>query len=572
MNFLKGTLEKLRVADAGYRGVPKEQCLPTTRVDIRKSIMSHLNDPSNRFVWLRGPPGTGKTAIAKSVAEDLDVEGRLAASFFFDKSGGTEHTNNLMLFVSTLARQLADFYVSYRRALFKIVKSRTWSLPRSWNQQLEELILRPLAELPLDTTSTGRSHVIVIDGLDECGDQRALEHLMTLIVALQRLPLSFQVLASSRPEPEVADAWALHYPNIPTDDTERIDPDSTFEDIVTNIRSTLAQLPPRGSTSWPPPEDEIRLCARQCGGIFEIMKIRMRIMERTTAIPMDYAFQELIKDRQRGVPTYTAEYLRILRKGYFTPFVPTNEDEEGAKLQIARGTVLDRFRKTFACMLLMLGGWPTVGRLLIWLPISLEEMASALRPISSMIHFPHDVEDPIIFFHATCREFFLGHPRGDEEDKVFFLKHDVDLVPTIYLEFMIARLRPSGLLKFIPSDWQESGWEPRFGLGDRYFDLHMWVYILFSPQNKPSKLVMSLVRIFLSQHLLAWVEAVVWIEYCSSLSEHFHGSCRDLLQESLSSLERSVTVSTIHITSVVSGDIIASLSFIELTASRLLDD
>ncbi|KAF8324174.1 uncharacterized protein EI90DRAFT_3076142 [Cantharellus anzutake] len=49
---------------------------------------------------------------------------------------------------------------------------------------------------------------ITLDGLNECGDQGALETLMKLVLMpLQALPLTFAVLISSRPEQEVVSAW-----------------------------------------------------------------------------------------------------------------------------------------------------------------------------------------------------------------------------------------------------------------------------------------------------------------------------------------------------------------------------
>ncbi|KAF8329696.1 uncharacterized protein EI90DRAFT_2832802, partial [Cantharellus anzutake] len=62
------------------------ECLKTTRDGIQSAILSHLREPRNRFVWLRGSPGTGKTAISMSVASALDNQGALAASFFWDKN------------------------------------------------------------------------------------------------------------------------------------------------------------------------------------------------------------------------------------------------------------------------------------------------------------------------------------------------------------------------------------------------------------------------------------------------------------------------------------------------------
>ena len=79
--------------------------------------MKLLNHHNGRFVWLRGPPGTGKTAIAKSIADSLARDKRLAASFFWDKTGSRANADTIELFPSTLANQLAMFSRDYEALL-----------------------------------------------------------------------------------------------------------------------------------------------------------------------------------------------------------------------------------------------------------------------------------------------------------------------------------------------------------------------------------------------------------------------------------------------------------------------
>lgn len=153
--------------------------------------MVQLSKPTNRFVWLRGSPGTGKTAIAKSIAEELDKRSQLAASFFFDKSGSKSHTDSPELFVSTLAHQLANFNPRYRAALFQTISPDNWVLPGTELDQLENLILEPLRRLSEQNPASFPPSIIVLDGLDECGDPRTLERFMSVIIELSRLPPNF---------------------------------------------------------------------------------------------------------------------------------------------------------------------------------------------------------------------------------------------------------------------------------------------------------------------------------------------------------------------------------------------
>src|SRR5882762_9618975 len=64
------------------------KCRPHTRQAVLKRIMLWVNDPANEFqiMWMFGPAGAGKTAIAQSIADMYFQSGKLAASFFFSRN------------------------------------------------------------------------------------------------------------------------------------------------------------------------------------------------------------------------------------------------------------------------------------------------------------------------------------------------------------------------------------------------------------------------------------------------------------------------------------------------------
>ncbi|KAF8997560.1 hypothetical protein BDQ17DRAFT_1198270, partial [Cyathus striatus] len=70
--------------DAGERhDAPK--CHPETRKTVLNNIMSWINsdNEATRIMWLYGPAGAGKSAIAQTTADECYSERKLAASFFF---------------------------------------------------------------------------------------------------------------------------------------------------------------------------------------------------------------------------------------------------------------------------------------------------------------------------------------------------------------------------------------------------------------------------------------------------------------------------------------------------------
>ena len=64
------------------------KCHPHTRRAVLKKIMDWVKDPNNvaLILWLYGPAGAGKSAIAQTIAELLEKAGLLAAAFFFSRN------------------------------------------------------------------------------------------------------------------------------------------------------------------------------------------------------------------------------------------------------------------------------------------------------------------------------------------------------------------------------------------------------------------------------------------------------------------------------------------------------
>jgi hypothetical protein len=150
---------------------------------------------------LSGWAGTGKSAIARTVARHYDNEGCLAASFFFSRGGGdSSHTG---LFVTSLAHQLAecnklDIQEDVRRSLKEHSRIASQTLQDQWTR----LILQPLSR----HKRTGKPSVFlfVIDALDECEDERSIGTLLRLLPQVRELSeIRMRILVTSRPETPV---------------------------------------------------------------------------------------------------------------------------------------------------------------------------------------------------------------------------------------------------------------------------------------------------------------------------------------------------------------------------------
>ena len=139
--------------------------LPETLESVSREIEIWAKDPNEPPVyWLNGLAGTGKSAIARTIAERLDANGWTVA--FFHCSRGGKDQSDIRMIIPTLAIQLAWAHPEIWSELARNL-SIYLGLIRdlSPDQQMVEFIIRPLRRTGIQKT------VIVIDGLDECRNE-----------------------------------------------------------------------------------------------------------------------------------------------------------------------------------------------------------------------------------------------------------------------------------------------------------------------------------------------------------------------------------------------------------------
>jgi hypothetical protein len=96
------------------------RCLPNTRTKLLDEITTWANSKDGKSIfWLSGMAGTGKSTIARTVAQTFSNCGQLGASFFFKKGEG-ERGNASRVF-TTMAMDLVvhepDMLPSIMKAL-----------------------------------------------------------------------------------------------------------------------------------------------------------------------------------------------------------------------------------------------------------------------------------------------------------------------------------------------------------------------------------------------------------------------------------------------------------------------
>jgi len=245
---------------AEHRHGERKGCLKGTRRAVLNDIELWARDfDKPPIYWLNGLAGTGKSTIAKTIAERLFAGGQLGASFFCSRD--FEDRSNLHFIFPTLAVQLARKYTEFRSILVPLIQRDPEIAYESLFDQMNKLIVRPCNISNIST-------VIVIDALDECkNDEPASAILSVLGRLISEIP-KVKFFLTGRPEQHIregfrlplsvkmADVFVLH----------EVEPCQVDSDVRLFFRHSLTELAGRrGLVNWPIEEQLDHLCERAAG-------------------------------------------------------------------------------------------------------------------------------------------------------------------------------------------------------------------------------------------------------------------------------------------------------------------
>jgi hypothetical protein len=400
--------------DAAER-FPQPRCHPETRTKMLDDLWNWASkvDLNKRVLWLFGPAGAGKSAIAQSFCQKLETEGRLGASFFF-KRGHPSRGNGNKLFM-TIAYQLAYLrdLPRLKHAISQELEDDPTILDRSLLLQLQKLIITPFKE-----SIPGRILVIVIDGLDECEGQKIQQEILQSIAQVIRhehLPLLFFI--ASRPEPHISEMFcgpfldAFHYPmNIRR----------SFDDVRKYLKDEFSRIH-RGHP--------------------ETMAIVSRPWPSTTIL-------EHLVEKSSGYFIYASTIIKFIDDKDFRPterldaimgigsLESPDEAPFGALDQLyihilsqTRPAICPRLRKILTVLIAELGSPLHICRIEQLLELRAGDVRLALRGLHSVLSIPHTSKDEDIYsveyaitvHHASFRDFLEDPNRsgnfhvGDEQ-------------------------------------------------------------------------------------------------------------------------------------------------------------
>jgi hypothetical protein len=304
--------------------VPPPRCHQGTREKIRDLLIQWLESQLRQWkiIWLYGPAGTGKSAVAQTFAEHCADHGRLGAAFFFSRANGR---NDPKTVVPTIAYQLGVTCVEYKAIISEVIANDILVFKKSARAQFTDLIAGPFLRLKNNGHRiTQEPLVIILDGLDECAgmdEQCEFVEMIREAMTMKDLPLLWLIV--SRPEPHLTYMFTrIDFPVKCNKHQLRIDAD-TRQDVRRYVRDRLNEIGAKflgaAAGTWPSSNDFDRL-VEIADGLFALATAMLNyIGDATFANPVKrlrdlLAFIERADDLAVDNPLRTLDllYSRIL--------------------------------------------------------------------------------------------------------------------------------------------------------------------------------------------------------------------------------------------------------------------
>jgi hypothetical protein len=246
------------------------------------------------IMWVYGPAGAGKSAIAQTIAEMCEEEMLLLASFFFSRNDPSRSNGNSL--IATIAYQITFNLPHVRDVILAAIERDPLIFSKSLAVQVKSLIiapLQPLAEAGYFNEPTSR-RLVIIDGLDECSDPKVQQNIVEVLANAQQhhwLPLVF--LFASRPEQHISLTFNIGLLFSITSrlalDASYLQPDEDIALFLTDkfqeIKSThrlRAYIPPQ----WPLP-NILKQLVRKSSGQFIYASTIIRYVASIRHKPVD---------------------------------------------------------------------------------------------------------------------------------------------------------------------------------------------------------------------------------------------------------------------------------------------
>jgi hypothetical protein len=406
-------LNNFRCANgAEFRHGERKGCLRGTRGDVLNSIELWARDFDRSSVyWLNGLAGTGKSTIAKTIAERSFADGQLGASFFCSRD--FEDRRNLRLIFPTLAIQLARKYIEFRSIFVPSIQSNPEIAYESLYNQMSKLIVQPLNE-------SGISTVIVIDALDECEDEEPASAILSVLGRLVSGIPRVKFFLTGRPEPRIREGFRLPLLAEMTDVfvLHQVERDQVDSDIRLFFENSFSELAGRrqGLENWPTKEQLDQLCER-AAGLFVYAVATVNFIDNNPRKYLDLLLQSPENSAREGKAQLENTTLDLLYMAILQEAFGDDGSEYQAKTRSVLGAVVLAANPLSPSAIATLLGFDT------------KDVPPLLSSVNSLLILQEDPNHPVRWFHKSFPDFITDPTRCT--DKRFHIsppKHHLELL------------------------------------------------------------------------------------------------------------------------------------------------
>jgi hypothetical protein len=510
----KVDLSKLETAkEATYNSSAEGElphCLPDTRTDLLEQITDWAADHTGkRIFWLCGKAGTGKSTISRTVAQRLDGDGLLGASFFF-KRGRADRSHAKLLF-PTIARQLADLFPEVSHAIAASLDQDSLLCDRYLSTQFESLLLQPLQSVGPDSLSSA-SVVVVIDALDECDKSESIRTTLLLLSRVEAITsLRLRIFVTSRPELPVELGFKdmsgdLHH-DIRLEEAQELsiahDIRVFYEHEFSKIKKDSWERHDELPAEWPTEPDVQSLVTQAIPLFIFAFTVSRYIAEVDPRGRLDLMLRQSLNKSLTGLK---GTYLPILTQ------VVASEDDDRRESRILE------FKRIVGSLVLLYD--PLSASALMSLIGALpREVVGVLRPLHSVLNIPQapdgrlDLKTPITLFHLSFRDFLIDSAL--KKENMFWIEaaemhrqlgmHCIRLLESGGLKEDICGVVAPGTRRSAVAKSKVHSSLPE----DVAYACCYWVQHIMSSgeQIKDGDIVLP----FLQKHMLHWIEALSWL-------------------------------------------------------------
>ena len=371
------------------------RCLANTRVVLQLQIKEWAKNRNGKPIfWLNGMAGTGKSTVARTVAQSFADEGQLGASFFFKKGEGDRGTASR--FFTTIATDLMAHMPELISGITKAIDADPAISEKALKDQFEKLILQPLLETEHAPPNRLRL-IIVIDALDECERDEDIKIILQLLAQTPSPRLvSLRVFVTSRPELPIRLGFnqmldgtytnlILH--NIPKDMIEH-DIALFLEDELKLVRKQRS-LP----LGWPS-EDQIQALVKMASPLFIFAATACRYIGEKRDNPKKRLEIFLQYQTANQVSRLDRTYLPILNQLF--------DDED----ELHKDRQTSEFREIVGSIV-VLESPLSIASLAQLLNIAEEDISCRLDLLHSVLNIPIDKNMPVRLLHLSFGDFLL---------------------------------------------------------------------------------------------------------------------------------------------------------------------